>query len=54
VVAKVRERLATSKQAAQDFDVENFNLRKPSELQLSKQCSLVNSTTQRSQTVLQL
>jgi len=28
VIAKVRERLAVSKQAAQKFDVEGFNLRK--------------------------
>jgi len=28
VVAKFRERLAVSKQAAQNFDVERFNLRK--------------------------
>jgi len=28
VVAKVMERLAKSKQAAQKFDVERFNLRK--------------------------
>jgi len=28
VVAKVRERLAVSKQAGQKFDVERFNLRK--------------------------
>ena len=27
VIAKVRERLAVSKQAAQKFDVERFNLR---------------------------
>jgi hypothetical protein len=32
VVAKVRERLAASKQAAQKFDVETFNLKKLSEL----------------------
>ena len=32
VVAKVRERLAVSKQAAQKFDVKRFNLRKLNEL----------------------
>jgi hypothetical protein len=37
VVAKVRERLAASKQAAQNFDVEMFNLRKINELHFSTQ-----------------
>ena len=37
VVAKVRERLAVSKQEVQKFDVERFNLRKPSELEIGKQ-----------------
>jgi len=37
VVAKVRERLAVSKQAAQQFDVERFNLRKQNELEVRKQ-----------------
>jgi len=37
VVAKVRERLAVSKQAAQQFDVERFNLRKLSKLEVRKQ-----------------
>jgi len=37
VVAKVRERLAVSKQAAQDFDVERFNLKKLSKLEVRKQ-----------------
>jgi len=32
VVAEVRERLAVSKQAAQRFDEERFNLRKLNEL----------------------
>jgi hypothetical protein len=36
VVAKVRERLAVSKQAAQKFDVERFNLRKLSDLEVRK------------------
>jgi hypothetical protein len=34
VVAKLRERLAVSKQAAQKFDGENFNLRKLNELEV--------------------
>jgi hypothetical protein len=37
VVAKVRERLAVAKQAAQKFDVEKFNVKKLSYLELSKQ-----------------
>ena len=37
MVAKVRERLAVSKQAAQRFDVERFNLTKLSELEVRKQ-----------------
>jgi hypothetical protein len=37
VVAKVRERLAVSKQAAQKFDAERFNLKKLSELGVRKQ-----------------
>jgi len=37
VVAKVRERLAISKQAAQRFDEERFNLRKLNELEVRKQ-----------------
>jgi len=37
VVAKVRERLAVSKQAAQKFDGERFNLRKLKELEVRKQ-----------------
>jgi hypothetical protein len=40
VVAKVRERLAVSKQAAQQFDAERFNLRKLSELEVRKQYQL--------------
>ena len=40
VVAKVRERLAVSKQAAQRFDGERFNLGKLSELEVSKQYKL--------------
>jgi len=37
VVAKVRERLAVSKQAAQRFDGERFNLRKLNDLEVRKQ-----------------
>jgi hypothetical protein len=37
VVAKVRERLAVSKQAAWKCDVERFNLRKLNELEVWKQ-----------------
>jgi len=37
VVAKVKESLAVSKQAAQKFDVERFNLRKLNELEVRKQ-----------------
>jgi hypothetical protein len=40
VVAKVRERLAVSKQAAQKFDAERFNLKKLSELEFRKQYQL--------------
>ena len=34
VVAKVRERLAVSKQAAQKFYVEKFNIKKLNELEI--------------------
>jgi len=37
VIANVRERLAVSKQAAQQFHVERFNVRKLSELEVKKQ-----------------
>ena len=37
VVAKDRERLAVSKQAAQKFDVKRFNLSKLNELEVRKQ-----------------
>ena len=37
VVAKVRERLAVNKQAAQKFEGERFNLRKLNELEVRKQ-----------------
>jgi hypothetical protein len=37
VVAKVRERLAASKQATQKFNGERFNLRKLNELEVRKQ-----------------
>jgi len=36
VVAKVRERLTVSKQAAQKFDGERFNFRKVTELEVRK------------------
>jgi hypothetical protein len=36
-VAKVRERLVVSKQEAQKFDVERFNLRQLSEMEVRKQ-----------------
>jgi len=37
VVAKVRERLAVGKQAAQTFDVDRFNRRMLSEMEVRKQ-----------------
>jgi hypothetical protein len=37
MVAKVRERLAVSKQAAEKLDEERFNLRKLNELEVRKQ-----------------
>jgi hypothetical protein len=37
VVAKVRERLAVSKQAAHKFEGERFNVRKPNELEVRKE-----------------
>jgi len=37
VAAKVRERLAVNKEAAQKFDGEIFNLRKLNELEVRKQ-----------------
>jgi hypothetical protein len=37
VVAKVTERLAVSKQTTQRFDVERFNLRKLTELEMRKE-----------------
>jgi hypothetical protein len=40
LVAKVRERLAVSKQAAQKFDVERFNLKKLSETEVREQYQL--------------
>jgi hypothetical protein len=36
VIAKLRERLAVSKQAAQKFDGEKFNLRKLNELEVKE------------------
>jgi len=43
VSAKVRESLAVSKQAAQKFDVERFNLRKLNELEVRKRYWIVIS-----------
>jgi len=40
VVAKVRERLAVNKQAAQKFDGERFNLRKLIEREVRKLCQI--------------
>jgi hypothetical protein len=48
VVAKVREKLAVSKQAAQKFDVGRFNLKKLNELEVK------NSIRSMSQTGVQL
>jgi len=44
VFAKVRERFAVSKKAAQKFDVERFNLKKLSELKVSKEYQTKIST----------
>jgi len=44
VVAKVRERLAVSKQAAQSFDGERFNLRKLNELEVRKEYQIEITT----------
>jgi len=43
VVAKAMERLAVSKQAAQNFDVKIFNLRKLNELDVRKQYQIAIS-----------
>ena len=43
VVAKVREKLAVSKQAAKKSDGEKFNLRKPDEAEVRKQCQIAIS-----------
>jgi adenylylsulfate kinase-like enzyme len=43
VVAKVRERLAVHKQAAQKFDGEGFNLRMLNELEFRKQDQIENT-----------
>jgi hypothetical protein len=48
VVAKVRERLAVSEQAVQNFNVKRFSFRKLNELKVKKQCQI------RSQTGLQV
>jgi len=43
VVTNVRERLAVSKQEAQKFDGERFNLRKLNELEVMKQYQTVQT-----------
>ena len=43
VIPKVREKLAVSKQAAQKFDGERFNLRKLNELEVWKQHQIKTS-----------
>jgi hypothetical protein len=43
VVAKVREIVVINKQEAQKFEVQRFNLRKLSELQVRKQYQIKNS-----------
>jgi hypothetical protein len=48
MVAKVWERLAVGKQAAQTSDMEKFNIRKINELEVTKQYRI------KSQTALQL
>jgi hypothetical protein len=40
VVVKVKERLAVSQQITQEFDVEIFNNRQLSELEVRKQCQI--------------
>jgi hypothetical protein len=45
VVAKVRERLAVSKQAAQKVDMERFNLKKLSEGKLKNSIRLQSQTS---------
>jgi hypothetical protein len=47
VVAKVRESLAVSKQAAQKFDVKRFNLRKLNELEVRKQYTITTLVVSR-------
>jgi len=42
-VAKVRERLAVSKQAAQKFDVERLKLKKLNDLEVTKQYHIMIS-----------
>ena len=44
VVAKVRERLAVSKQAAQKLGRERFNLRKLKDLEVKKQYQLLKDS----------
>ena len=44
MVAKVRERLAVSKQASQKLDGDRFNLRKLKDLEVKKQYQIVLQT----------
>jgi hypothetical protein len=41
IVAKVGERLAVNKQAAHNLDVESFNIRKLSDLEVRKQKQII-------------
>jgi hypothetical protein len=41
VIAKVRERLSVSKQAAQKFNLERFNLKRLSELEVRKKYQII-------------
>ena len=43
VVAKIKQRLAVRKQAAQNFDVDRFSLRKLNELEIRQQYEIKNS-----------
>jgi len=43
VVAKLRERLAVNKKAAQKFDGERFNLRKLNELEITNRFAVLEN-----------
>ena len=45
MVAKVRARLSVSKQGAQKFDVEKFNLRKLNEVDVRELCQIKTSNS---------